>query len=232
MTENDFELLARYSRKRDEDAFAEIVRRHVDLVYSAALRTVHSREMAEEAVQSAFMDLARTAEKLASNTIVAAWLYEVTRRKAIDIVRREARRQLREQIATEMHAMNASSDWTQIEPLLEEAMETLDHAERAAVLLRFFENKSLREVGKALGTSEDVAQKRVSRAVDHLREHFSKRGAGITAAALVAALSTNAVQAAPAGLAMAITSSAAAATTVASASATAAKTIAMTTIQK
>ena len=107
MTANDLDLLARYTRDQSEEAFAEIVRRHVDLVYSAALRTVRSPELAEEAVQSAFTDLARAADKLTANTVVAAWLYEVTRRKAVDIVRREARRQLREQIATEMHAMNA-----------------------------------------------------------------------------------------------------------------------------
>jgi hypothetical protein len=160
-------------------------------------------------------------------------LYEVTRRKAVDIVRREARRQSREQIATEIHAMNASSDWTQIEPLLEEAMDTLDHTDRAAILLRYFENKSLREVGQALGTSEDAAQKRVSRAVERLREQFGKGGAGVTATALVAVLSAQAVQAAPAGLALTVTSSAAAATiAAASTTAIAAKTIAMTTLQK
>src|SRR5436190_19932310 len=139
MSENDLELLARYSRDGSEDAFAEVVRRHVDVVYSAALRTVRSRELAEEAAQAAFTDLARGAEKLAPDTIVAAWLYEVTRRKAVDIVRREARRQLREQLATEMHVMNASTDWSQIEPLLDEAMESLEKPDRAAILLRYFE---------------------------------------------------------------------------------------------
>src|ERR1043165_8507617 len=108
----DLELLARYNCNRAEDAFAELVRRHLDLVHSAALRQVRSSQLAEEVAQSAFTDLARNAHLLAPDTIVTAWLYQVTRRTAIDVIRRESRRQLREQIATEMNAMNTSAtDW-------------------------------------------------------------------------------------------------------------------------
>src|SRR4051812_1194434 len=137
MSENDLILLARYSRQHAEDAFAELVRRHLGLVYSSALRQVHSPQLAEEIAQSVFTDLARSAAKLKPDTILTAWLYQVTRRTAIDVVRREASRQLREQIATEMNAMNATAaDWTHIEPLLDEAMHALDDTDRAAVLLR------------------------------------------------------------------------------------------------
>ncbi len=115
MSETDLQLLTRYSRDHAENAFAEIVRRHLDLVHSAALRQVRSRQLAEEVSQSVFTDLARTAHRLAPDTILTAWLYQVVRRTAIDIVRREARRQLREQFATEMIAMNATAaDWTHI----------------------------------------------------------------------------------------------------------------------
>ncbi|MBI3192422.1 MAG: sigma-70 family RNA polymerase sigma factor, partial [Pedosphaera parvula] len=120
---SDLELLKRYTRDRAEDAFAELVRRHLGLVYSAALRQVRSPQLAEEVAQSAFTDLAREAAKLKPDTILTAWLYQVTRRTAIDVVRGEARRQLREKIATEMNVMNATADdWTHIEPLLEDAM--------------------------------------------------------------------------------------------------------------
>jgi RNA polymerase sigma factor (sigma-70 family) len=107
MNETDLELLGHYGRERSEDAFAELVRRHLDLVHSAALRQVRSPQLAEEVAQSAFTDLARNARRLAPDTILTAWLYQVTRRTAIDVVRREARRQLREQVASEMTAMNA-----------------------------------------------------------------------------------------------------------------------------
>ncbi|MGA3285502.1 MAG: sigma-70 family RNA polymerase sigma factor, partial [Verrucomicrobiota bacterium] len=153
---SDLDLLQQYARQNSQDAFTEIVRRHVDLVYSAALRQVRSPQLAEEVAQSVFTDLARNAGKLSNATggspVLTAWLYAVTRRTAIDVVRRESRRQLREQIAVEMTNMNATAEnWTHIEPLLDEAMHELDETDRAAVLLRYFENKSLREVGQSLG---------------------------------------------------------------------------------
>jgi RNA polymerase sigma factor (sigma-70 family) len=234
MSDTDLQLLARYTRHRSEDAFTELVRRHVDLVFSAALRQVRSPQLAEEVAQSAFTDLALQAHRLAPATILTAWLYQVTRRTAIDVVRREARRQLREQVACELNAMNtAAADWTHIEPLLDEAMHALEETDRTAVLLRYFENKSLREVGETLGTNEDAARKRVSRAVERLREFFAKRGVTIGASGLVIAISANAVQAAPAGLAVTISAAAALAATTISATATAtANTIAMTALQK
>src|SRR5438552_18003062 len=118
MSDTDLELLRRYHRQHAEDAFAELVRRHLGLVYSAALRQVRSPQLAEEVTQSVFIDLARNATKLKPDTILTAWLYQVTRRTAIDVIRREASRQLREQIAADMNAMNATApDWTHIEPL-------------------------------------------------------------------------------------------------------------------
>jgi len=235
MTANDLDLLGEFTRDQSQDAFTALVRRHLDLVYCAALRQVRSPELAEEVAQSVFTDLARNAARLNSDTILTAWLYQVTRRTAIDLVRGETRRQLREQIASEMNAMNANAaDWTQIEPLLDEAMHALDQTDRTAVLLRYFENKSLREVGQSLGTTDDAAQKRVSRAVERLREFFIKRGVTIGASGLVVVISANAVQAAPIGLSVAIAATAALAgtTTATAASATTTKAIVMTTLQK
>jgi len=214
-----------------------VVRRHLDLVYCAALRQVRSRQLAEEVAQAVFTDLARKARRLAPDTMLTAWLYQVTRRTAIDVVRRETRRQLRQQIASEMNAMNATvpSDWTHIEPLLDEAMSALGEIDRAAILLRYFENKSLRDVGSQLGTSEDAAQKRVSRAVERLREFFAKRGVTVGTSGLVAVVATNAVQAAPVGLTFTISAAAAAfveTTLAATTTAAATKAIAMTILQK
>ncbi len=234
-TDNDLQLLARYSRSRAEDAFAEIVRRYLSLVYSAALRQVRSPQLAEEVAQSVFTDLAGNAARLKPNTILTAWLYQVTHRTAVDVVRREARRQLREQIATEMNTMNATAaDWTHIEPLLDEAMHALDETDRTAVLLRYFENKSLREVGATLGTSDDAAQKRVSRAVERLREFFAKSGVTVGASGLVVLISANAVQATAAGLVVTISAAALAGTAVTNSTvvATTTKTIVMTMSQK
>ena len=232
MTATDTELLGKFVREHSEDAFAALVKRHLDLVYSAALRQVRSPELAQEVSQSVFTDLARNASRLRSGTILTAWLYQVARRTAIDVVRRESRRQLRERLAVEAASMNARTDWNHIEPLLEEAMDALDETDRAALLLRYFENKSLRDVGLALGVNEDAAQKRVSRAVDRLRECFTRRGVAIASSAVGLAISANAVQAAPAGLAPAISGALVGAAGHSSAGLLATKTLTMTTIQK
>jgi RNA polymerase sigma factor (sigma-70 family) len=232
---SDLDLLGQYVREHRQEAFAALVDRHLKLVYSAALRQVRSPELAEEVAQSVFADLARSADKMGSQTILSAWLYQVTRRTAINVVRGESRRQLREQSALDIANMNANpSEWMAIEPLLDEAMEALDPPDRTAILLRYFEEKSLREVGQALGTSEDAAQKRVSRALDQLREFFCKRGRAIGVGGLAALISANAVQSAPASLQAAILTSAAfsgaAAPIVGTIGIT--KTLAMTTLQK
>jgi len=230
----DSQLLHDYAQGKSQDAFAELVRRHVNLVYSAAMRQVRSPQLAEEISQSVFADLASAAARLKPDTIVTAWLYQVTRRTAIDVIRRESRRQARERLAAEMAAMNTTADWSHIEPLLDEAMEALDETDRAAVLLRYFENKSLREVGESLGTSDDAAQKRVIRAVERLREFFSKRGIAIAASGLIVLISANAVQAAPVALAGTISTAALLTGTSihGSTAAAATKVIAMTTLQK
>src|SRR6266852_5087051 len=101
MTVNDLDLIGEFTREQSQDAFTALVQRHLDLVFCAALRQVRSPQLAEEVAQSVFTDLARAAARLKADTILTAWLYQVTRRTAINVVRGEARRQLREQIATE-----------------------------------------------------------------------------------------------------------------------------------
>jgi len=239
---SDLDLLRQYAQENSQDAFGEIVRRHLDLIYSAALRQVRSPQLAEEVTQSVFTDLARNAGKLKPDTTLTAWLYAVTRRTAIDMIRKESRRQLREQIATGMNTTNdishfakceMESAWAGIEPLLDSAMTALDETDRSAILLRYFENKSLREVGEALGASEDAAQKRVSRAVEHLRDFFSQRNVTIGASGLAVLISANAVQSAPIGLVLTISTAALAGATVSTSAAIAVtKTFAMTTLQK
>jgi RNA polymerase sigma factor (sigma-70 family) len=206
MTETDLDLLHRFVCDQSQDAFSELVQRHLNLVYCAALRQVRSPQLAQEVAQSVFADLARTAARLRPDTVLTAWLYEVTRRTAINVVRSEARRRIREQVASEMNAMNANTDhWLQIEPLLDEAMHALEEEDRTAILLRYFENKSLRDVGSAIGTTDDTARKRLNRAIEKLRQFLAKRGANIAANGLIVIISANAASSAPAGLAFAIT---------------------------
>ena len=238
---NDADLLGQFIREPNtragQDAFTALVERHLNLVYSAALRQVRSPQLAEEISQSVFTQLARHAASFKPGTILPAWLHQVTHHAAIDVLRSEGRRQAREQIASEMSRLMDENtvDWTLIEPLLDEAVQTLDEGDRAAIIMRFFENKSLREVGEALGTTDDAAQKRVSRALERLREHFVRHKIAAAAAGLAAVLSAHAVQAAPVGLSgtVATGSLATAGFSVTTSSLlTTTKVIAMTTLQK
>ncbi len=235
----DGDLLRRYAGAGCEDAFAELVRRHLDLVYSAALRQVNGDvHLAQDVAQNVFSDLARKAASLAGRQGLTGWLYTSTHFAAAKAVRTEQRRRTHEQEAVSMrellHDSGPESDWAKLRPMLDAVMHELNEADREAILLRFFENRQLAEIGGRFGLSEDAARKRVDRALEKLREHFAKRGITTTAAALSVVIATNTVQAAPVGLAVTISTAAAlAGTTLAgTATATAIKTIAMTTLQK
>jgi RNA polymerase sigma factor (sigma-70 family) len=228
---SDHDLLQRYARTGDQAAFTELVARHLNLVYSAARRQVRPPQLAEEVAQSVFLDLARRARDFPSGQPLAPWLHVVTRRTAVDTLRRESRRQAREQTASEIAAMQTpDSTWSHIAPLLDEAVATLPDADRTSLVLRFFEQKSLREIGTALGTNEDAAQKRVSRALDQLRTLLTRRGLTVTAAGLATNLSAHAILTAPATLSATISASVIA--TLPAAALAGAHAFAMTTLQK
>ena len=237
---SDAQLLREYAAQRSEPAFAEIVARHTALVYSAALRQTGSPELAREIAQSVFTDLARKARALAgtlsTDASLAGWLFRGTRFAGLKLLRDEHRRQTRERQFMEHFnpASESAPDWERIAPVLDEAMAELGDADHEAVLLRYFNNQDFHAVGLALGVSDDTAQKRVSRAVERLREFLAKRGVTVGASGLVVVISANAVQAAPIGLTAAITAAAALAgtTTITIATATATKAIVMTTLQK
>lgn len=233
----DQQLLCDYAERHSESAFAELVRRYLDLVYSAALRMVRDTHLAEDITQGVFVALAQNARQLTDHPVLSGWLHRTAQNLAANAVRTDVRRRIREQEAATMNELlSAESDvsWEHIAPHLDDALGELNEVDRDALLLRYFENKSLREVGATLGTSDDTAQKRVSRAVERLREFFAKRGVTVGVSGLAVVISANAVQAAPVGLAVTVSTAAALAGTtfVTTATATAIKTIAMTTLQK
>src|SRR5436190_18166046 len=182
----DIELLRRYTEENSEEAFATLVRRHVNLVYSTARRQVQDATMAEEVTQATFIVLARKARSLNGKTILSAWLYRTARFAAADARKVQMRRMKYEQEVACMEPPQADTTWQEIEPLLDDAMNSLGERDRAALLLRFFENKSLREVGSALGVSDDTAQKRINRALERLRKTFVRDGVTLSVTALTA----------------------------------------------
>jgi RNA polymerase sigma factor (sigma-70 family) len=206
-TKSDTELLGEYVHRDTEAAFGELVARHTDLVYSAALRLVSSTDLARDVAQQVFIDLARKAPGLARQSrchkSLAGWLYRCTYYAALKQQRAEKRRQTYERQAMEqLNAVSeAAPDWQRIGPKLDAAMALLSEVDREALLLRFFQNRDFRTVGQALGLSDDAAQKRVSRALEQLRVQLNRRGIATSTTALGVLLLANSVQLAPVGLA-------------------------------
>jgi uncharacterized protein (TIGR03435 family) len=207
----DMTLLQEYAHRNSESAFAALVSRHVNFVYSSALRQVRDPHLAQEITQAVFIILARKAASISRQTVLTGWLFKTVRFTASAQLKAARRRQRREQEAQMNSAMmEASPDktWESMSPLLDEALAKLNDQDRQAVLLRYFENKSLSQVGGALAVSEDTARKRVGRAVEKLRQFFVKRGVALSALSISGALSANAVQAAPIGLAASVSAAA------------------------
>jgi RNA polymerase sigma factor (sigma-70 family) len=206
---DDQQLLRRYVTEGSEAAFGELVARHVDLVYSTALRRADGdAHLAQDVAQLVFTDLARKARSLPKGVVLPGWLHRASRYATAQLLRTERRRRAREQEAVVMNTLNseAAPDWGRIHPLLDEALDELGPADRDALVLRFFDQRSLAEVGHALGSNEEAARKRVARALEKLRASLVRRGVTTTAAALSTVLAMNAVQGAPAGLAATLTS--------------------------
>jgi RNA polymerase sigma factor (sigma-70 family) len=201
---DDGELLERFVNTGDQAAFGELVARHINLVYSTALRRLGGDlHLAEDVAQTVFSKLAWRARAMPRSIVLAGWLHETTRFAAGKIIRTERRRQAREQEALTMQGPSSETapDWERLCPILDTALGELRTADRDALLMRYFQDKNLSAVGNALGVSEDAAQKRVSRALEKLRNILCRRGIALPSVVLLAAMAQGAVQAAPPGLA-------------------------------
>jgi len=206
---DDAELLRRYADEGSESAFAELVHRHVGLVYGAAMRrTGGDPHRAADVAQQVFTALARDARKLSRHAQLPAWLHTATRNAALNLMISEQRRQTRETEALALDAATggggANADWDRLRPLLDAAIDELPEADRTAVILRFLERRPFAEIAAALQVSEDAARMRTDRALDKLRPALARRGITSTASALGAIMLGQPLAAAPAGLATAL----------------------------
>lgn len=198
---HDWQLLREYVEQDSQTAFATLTERHANLVYATCLRELGDSALAEDVTQVVFIILARKAASLREGTVLAGWLFNTARFACKNALKQERRRQIREQRAVEQMTSEMQADksgWANIEPLLHDGLATLAMPERDAVLLRFFEGRSLRDTGTALGISEDAARMRVARALDKLRRHFARHGFAVSVMALSALLFNHAAHAAPA----------------------------------
>lgn len=200
----DMDLVREFARGGSETAFAQLVRRHLDLVYSVALRFTGNRADSEDVVQAVFIILAQKAAGLRERTVLTGWLYETTRFTAMRAVRSRVRRHAREQEAAMESTLNeADTDavWCQFAPHLEAAMARLSAADRTLVALRYYEKKTAAEAAAELGIGVHAAHKRTTRALEKLRRFFGTRGLALATATIANAISAKSVQAAPVSLA-------------------------------
>jgi len=209
---DDRALLRHYVENHSDEAFAALVTRHVNLVYSVALRQTGNPHNAEEITQAVFIILAKKAAQLRHYQALSSWLFQTTRLTAANFVRSETRRHHREEEAHMQSVLNESAGevWPKIGPLLDTAVTGLREKDRQAIVLRFYEGRNLRDVGLAMGASEAAAEQRVRRALEKLRKFFAKKGVSSTSAMIAGAMSAHSVQAAPLGLAQSVTVAAAA----------------------
>jgi RNA polymerase sigma factor (sigma-70 family) len=206
---DDAVLLRRYAEEGVEDAFTELVRRHVDLVFAAALRrTGGDAHRAADVSQQVFITLAREARKLSRHTVLAAWLHTATRNAALNLMISEQRRRLREQEALALDSATTGAglnvDWERIGPVLDAAIDELNEPERAAVVLRFLQHRTFSAIGAALHVSDDAARMRTDRALEKLRAALARRGITSSASALATIVGGQPLVSAPAGLSAAV----------------------------
>jgi RNA polymerase sigma factor (sigma-70 family) len=205
---DDWELLLDWIEHGSDEAFRSLVERHLNLVYSAARRSVPTLSQAEEVTQSVFVILARKAPGLSRRTVLAGWLYRTTRFTAMEMRRRESRQHSRHEELAKMETSEPDRLWEQVAPVLEEALDRIHPRERDAVMLRFMEECSLRDVGQALGVSEEAARKRVDRGLEKLRVSLARRGIATSSALLSGVLTSHAVHVPPASLAASVSAGA------------------------
>ena len=218
-------LLRRFAEDHAEEAFTELVQRHLPLVHAMALRRVGGdAHLAQDVTQTVFIALARKASSLQGHASLAGWLYLSTHHATAEVVRREQRRKQREAAAHSMHLASTSDappvDPAALRPLLDDALVELKADDREAVVLRFFAQRSFAEIGATLRITEEAARKRVDRALDQLQATLSRRGITSTVVALGSALTAAGVTTAPATLVSQIAAAALAQSAVAPALAT------------
>jgi len=210
---DDAELIRRYVDERSEAAFAELVRRHLNLVYFAALRQMGGdAHRAQDVTQSVFTDLARKATALSDRSSLAGWLHTSVRFAATKARRADRTREKYEQEARTMQALLNENEpapaWERLRPLIDDVVQELNEQDREAVLLRFFEGHTFAEVGARLRLGEDAARVRVNRALDRMQVTLARRGVTSTSVALGVAMTSQAGAVAPAGLEASVTASA------------------------
>lgn len=214
-TSTDAELLRRFAASGDEAAFAQLVRRHADLVFAASLRRVGNRHLAEDVVQAVFIVLARKAKSAAreagNHASIGPWLLRTVRYAAANALKIQRRRRHHETRAAREASMRIEHGdaganpvdvlaWRDVAPILDDCVLSLARADRLAVVMRHFERQGVAEIATALGVTHDAAKQRISRATGKLRVRLEKRGVDLSVAAVTGLLAAHMATSAPSSL--------------------------------
>lgn len=195
----DAQLLQNFAGQNSEAAFRALVERHFPLVFGTAKRMTGDAALAEDVAQTVFILLSRKAGDLQRHPVLSGWLYQTARFVTSRALTAEQRRRRREQEAVSMQSLcESDTPWMRVCPELDNALAQLSETDRDAIVLRYLQEQSLRDVGLALGLSEEAAKKRVARALEKLRHKLRRRGLVVSAVALAAGLSQEAAEAATA----------------------------------
>jgi RNA polymerase sigma factor (sigma-70 family) len=197
---DDWLLLRAYVEEQSEAAFETLVRRYAGHVYAIALRRIGNPHLAQDVTQAVFLLLVRKAPTFSKDAVLLGWLTNTARFVSQTAIRGERRRSDRELAAMNDPSLNseaATQQWEELGPQIDEAIGALNEKDRNVILLRFYQKKSVEDVGKAIGSGEAAAQKRITRAIEKLRKFLTRRGVTISSVSLVGLISANASQAAP-----------------------------------
>lgn len=196
---SDRDLLKRYAETKSDAAFTEIRRRYARLVYSACLRESGDATLAEDAAQGVFLLLSRKAAGLVSHDSLAGWLFLASRYITRNLMKQDRRRQMNEAQAAQHRPSGSQSNplWDAIEPLLHEALDALKPDDREAILLRYYQEETLAEIGARFRASENTVRMRINRGLERVRLHLSRAGVVVSLAMLALFLEERAAHAAP-----------------------------------
>jgi RNA polymerase sigma factor (sigma-70 family) len=186
---SDGQLLACFIERRDEAAFAALVRRHGPMVLGVCRRVLHDWHAAEDAFQATFLVLVRKAASLRSRELVANWLYGTAYRTALEGQAAAARRRARERPVEDVPdpRTGAEAAGRELRAALDHELSRLPEKYRLPVVLCDLEGRGRKEVARQLRLSEGTLSSRLARARKLLAGRLSRCGLALPGAALLAA---------------------------------------------
>lgn len=197
MPDREILLLQQFVRTGDSEAFSQIVHRHAGLVYGASLRILEDTAQAADVAQETFLQLLRDAGKIRGS--VSSWLHRVATRRAIDTLRSESRRKLREAKYAAEKPLETTR-WEDMSIYVDEGLEELDDQTREILIQHFFQGQTATDIAEQMEISQPTASRRIESGVAQLRHGLKNRGILVAAGALGSLLAGNAAQAAPAAV--------------------------------